>query len=102
MKHVTRRRRERRGRVAGSRMGIVGTHPAVFVRVANKGVAGYGSWKKVPKMGDREIGGMGIGRCGGRQFKVESSRGKTEGARRAEKTDSVGLTGQTGVELLIH
>jgi len=53
-------------------MGIVGTHPAVFVRVANKGVAGYGSWKKVPKMGDREIGGMGIGRCGGRQFKVES------------------------------
>jgi hypothetical protein len=25
-----------------SRMGIVGTHPAVFVRVASKGVTGYG------------------------------------------------------------
>src|SRR6266436_6527273 len=26
---------------------------AVFVRVANKGVAGYGTWKKIRKMGDR-------------------------------------------------
>jgi hypothetical protein len=26
-------------------LGIVGTHPAVFVRVANKGVTGYGTWK---------------------------------------------------------
>jgi hypothetical protein len=26
--------------------------PAVFVRVANKGVAGYGTWKKIRKMGD--------------------------------------------------
>ena len=26
-------------------MGIVGTHPAVFVRVANTGVTGYGTWK---------------------------------------------------------
>jgi hypothetical protein len=26
-------------------MGIVGIHPAVFVRVASKGVAGYGTWK---------------------------------------------------------
>ncbi len=25
-----------------SRMGIVGTHPAVFVRVANTGLTGYG------------------------------------------------------------
>jgi len=30
-------------------LGIVGTHPAVFVRVANKGVTGYGTWKKVRK-----------------------------------------------------
>jgi hypothetical protein len=29
------------------RMGIVGIHPAVFVRAANKGVAGYGTWKSV-------------------------------------------------------
>ena len=28
-----------------SRMGIVGIHPAVFVRVANTGVTGYGTWK---------------------------------------------------------
>jgi hypothetical protein len=28
--------------------------PAVFVRVANKGVTGYGTWKRVRKMGDRE------------------------------------------------
>jgi hypothetical protein len=27
--------------------------PAVFVRVANKGVAGYGTWKKIRKMGDK-------------------------------------------------
>jgi hypothetical protein len=27
--------------------------PAVFVRVANKGVTGYGTWKKVRKIGDR-------------------------------------------------
>jgi hypothetical protein len=26
--------------------------PAVFVRVANKGVAGYGTWKKIRKMED--------------------------------------------------
>jgi hypothetical protein len=26
-------------------MGIVGVHPAVFVRVASKGVTGYGTWK---------------------------------------------------------
>jgi hypothetical protein len=26
--------------------------PAVFVRAANKGVAGYGTWKSVRKMGD--------------------------------------------------
>jgi hypothetical protein len=26
-------------------MGIVGAHPAVFVRVANKGLRGYGTWK---------------------------------------------------------
>jgi hypothetical protein len=29
--------------------------PAVFVRVANKGVAGYGTWKSVRKMEDRRI-----------------------------------------------
>jgi hypothetical protein len=34
-------------------MGILGTHPAVFARVANKGVAGYGTWKKIRKMGDK-------------------------------------------------
>jgi hypothetical protein len=27
--------------------------PGVFVRVANKGVAGYGTWKKVRKMEDK-------------------------------------------------
>jgi hypothetical protein len=27
--------------------------PAVFARVANKGVAGYGTWKKIRKMGDK-------------------------------------------------
>jgi hypothetical protein len=26
-------------------LGIVGIHPAVFVRVENKGVARYGTWK---------------------------------------------------------
>jgi len=27
--------------------------PAVFVRVANKGVAGYGTWKKIRNMEDK-------------------------------------------------
>jgi len=33
-------------------LGIVGTHPAVFVRVANAGVRGYGRWKNIRKMED--------------------------------------------------
>jgi len=32
-------------------MGIVGTHPAVFVRVANTGLTGYGTWKSIRRMG---------------------------------------------------
>jgi hypothetical protein len=35
-------------------MGIVGVHPAVFVRVARKGVTGYVTWKSVQL--DPEIG----------------------------------------------
>jgi hypothetical protein len=62
--------------------------PAVFVRVANKGVAGYGTWKKIRKMGDK--GGKG------------SRRSKGDKGRGAEKTDSVGLTELASVELLIH
>jgi hypothetical protein len=27
--------------------------PAVFVRVASKGLTGYGTWKKIRKMGDK-------------------------------------------------
>ncbi len=37
-------------------LGIVGTHPAVFVRVANKGVAGYGTSKKVRKTEGWKVG----------------------------------------------
>jgi len=46
---------QRRG--ASSELGRVGIHPAVFVRVANKGLAGYGTWKSVEvaeKKGDRK------------------------------------------------
>jgi len=38
-------------------MGIIGIHPAVFVRVANTGLTGYGTWKSaegVEKKGDRK------------------------------------------------
>jgi hypothetical protein len=31
-------------------MGSVGIHPAVFVRVASKGVAGYGTWKSAQRI----------------------------------------------------
>jgi hypothetical protein len=31
-------------------MGIVGTHPAVFVRVASKGLTGYGTWKSAQRI----------------------------------------------------
>jgi hypothetical protein len=30
--------------------------PAVFVRVTNKGLAGYATWKSIRKMGDRGLG----------------------------------------------
>jgi hypothetical protein len=34
--------------------------PAVFVRVARKGLTGYGTWKKIRKMGDKgSKGGRG-------------------------------------------
>ena len=32
--------------------------PAVFVRVANKGVAAYGTWKKIRKMEVQEAWGF--------------------------------------------
>jgi hypothetical protein len=31
-------------------MGVVGTHPEVFVRVASKGVTGYGTWKSAQRI----------------------------------------------------
>jgi hypothetical protein len=31
-------------------MGIVGTHPAVFVRVANTGLTRYGTWKSTQRI----------------------------------------------------
>src|SRR6266436_9452043 len=71
-----------------SRMGILGTHPAVFVRVANKGVAGYGTWKRVRKTGDR-----------GSKGRIGSKGDKGSGAENAE---SAGLTELAGVVLLIH
>src|SRR6266849_2599128 len=41
--------------------------PAVFVRVPNKGVAGYGTWKRIRKMGDkRSKGNKGVGSRGER------------------------------------
>src|SRR6266849_6713525 len=67
------------------RMGILGTHAAVFVRVANKGVAGYGTWKRVRKTGDR-------GSKGGRRSKGGG----------AENTEGAGLSQLAGVALLIH
>jgi len=61
-------------------LGIVGTHPAVFVRVANKGVAGYGTWKKVRKMGDK--GKFGRERAGELNAETQSAqRGRTRGRR---------------------
>ena len=33
------------GSATRSRMGIVGTHPAVFVRAASNGLTGYGTWQ---------------------------------------------------------
>jgi hypothetical protein len=36
-------------------MGIVGTHPAVFVRVASKGVTGYGTWKSAERIENKRL-----------------------------------------------
>ena len=44
---------EWRGR--SSRMGIVGIHPAVFVRVARKGLRGYGTWKSAQGIDFKEV-----------------------------------------------
>ena len=39
--------------------------PGVFVRVANKGLTGYGTWKSLRKMGGTETGGwQRMGRAG--------------------------------------
>ena len=34
-------------------MGRVGIHPAVFVRVASKGLIGYGTWKSTEAIDSR-------------------------------------------------
>jgi hypothetical protein len=53
--------------------------PAVFVRVANKGVTAYGTWKRIRKMGDEgSKGGTGS---------------KGDKGTEAKKTGSVGLAG---------
>jgi hypothetical protein len=44
------RRREWR-----SRMGIFGVHPAVFVRVASKGLTGYVTWKSAERIENRGL-----------------------------------------------
>ena len=50
-----------------STLGIVGTHPGSFCRVPNKGVARYGTWKRIRKMGDkRSKGNKGVGSRGER------------------------------------
>jgi len=38
--------------LVSSRMGRIPPHPAVFVRVASKGLTAYGTWKSVRKMED--------------------------------------------------
>jgi hypothetical protein len=52
-------------------MGIVGVHPAVFVRVASKGVRGYGKWKS-----GEVIDFRGIVLCGSGSFLKESGGGE--------------------------
>ena len=37
-------------------MGIVGIHPAVFVRVASTGVTGYGTWKSAQRIENKGFG----------------------------------------------
>jgi hypothetical protein len=36
-------------------MGIVGIHPAVFIRVGSKGVTGYGTWKSAQRKENRRF-----------------------------------------------
>ena len=66
--------------------------PAVFVRMANKGVAGYGTWKKIRKMGDGKVG-----TSEGRNVQTSG-----EWARKAERTGSAGLTGLAEVRSRNH
>ena len=63
--------------------------PAVFVRVASKGVAGYGTWKKIRKTGDGTLERLNVQMSG-------------EGEQKEEKTDSAGLTGLTEVRSRNH
>ena len=39
-------------------MGIVGTHPAVFVRVASKELTGYGTWKSSQEIENKGFANM--------------------------------------------
>src|SRR5437879_6968045 len=40
----------------GSKMGRMGVHPALFVRVANKGLGVYGTWKSIRNSGGQREG----------------------------------------------
>ncbi len=68
-------------------MGRIPPHPphtpGVFVRVANKGVAGYGTWKSV-----RKIGGTGIGESARYSVTCKSDTGEVDGRQlKAERKE---------------
>ena len=62
------------------------TPPVVFVRVASKGVAGYGTWKSVRRMGVRFVSLLAGGNSGGRK--------DLEGVRRTAWRTSMGRRAQ--------
>ena len=75
---------KRKGIVSGTRPKWVAVcapeecppHPGVFVRVANAGFTGYGTWKSVRRMGGRGVRERVAGnRRGRRDFPTRSGRG---------------------------
>jgi hypothetical protein len=61
-------------------MGIVGIHPAVFVRVASKGVTGYGTWKSVQAI--ENTGRKIVGRSARLNVETSGKGGRTPSAER--------------------
>ena len=58
------------GSATRSRMRIVGIHPVVFVRVASKGLTGYGTWKSAQTLEQKRFRIAELWNCGSKGIAI--------------------------------